>query len=355
MEIFQVGGSVRDRLLGIEAQDIDWVVVGATAETMLRKGFTPVGADFPVFLHPQTKDEYALARVERKSGGGYLGFNIKTENVTLEEDLSRRDLTVNAMAVDGEGRLIDPYGGAEDLQNRILRHVGPAFSEDPVRILRVLRLQARYGPDWKIDPSTWDLMCRMVETGEASHLVSERVWKEVSRALTEPFPHLFIDGVLALKLHELPGFSAYRGASVSSAALARLPRYLESSLGPCAVTGFNLSHGAAATEPNPPAGIPSEIWRLARAVARFPAPPPREAAAWQALFEQCAAYKGASMVKDLFQVWRIKGLQAADADAALKAALAVDSKAISASMAPGPEVGKAIALARTQAIEAVLK
>jgi tRNA nucleotidyltransferase (CCA-adding enzyme) len=354
MQVFQVGGSVRDRLLGIEAQDLDWVVVGASAQAMLDKGFKPVGADFPVFLHPQTQDEYALARVERKVGEGYLGFAVNTESVTLDQDLSRRDLTVNAMALDEDKQLIDPYGGAQDLKNRVLRHVSPSFCEDPVRILRVLRFRARYGSDWTVAETTWALMQRMVADGAAHHLVSERVWKEVGRALLEPHPHLFLEGMLALGLTELPGFSAYRAADSSSAALAQTSTYLSAPLTVRAVVGLSLAKGSAATEPHPPAGVPSDVWRLARATARFPEPPAREAPAWQAMLEQCAAYKVPALVGDLFQVWRCDGRAVPGAECILAAARAVDTKSISASLAPGPEVGKAIALARTHAIEAAL-
>jgi tRNA nucleotidyltransferase (CCA-adding enzyme) len=188
MKTYLVGGAVRDRLLGLPTQDHDWVVVGATPEQMGELGFTPVGKDFPVFLHPQTHEEYALARTERKSGQGYRGFAVySSADVTLEEDLARRDLTINAMAQDDQGQLIDPYGGLADLQGGVLRHVSPAFAEDPVRILRLARFAARFDT-FSVAPETMALMQQMVDHGEVDHLVAERVWQEFSRGLMEKHP-----------------------------------------------------------------------------------------------------------------------------------------------------------------------
>jgi tRNA nucleotidyltransferase (CCA-adding enzyme) len=187
VKAYVVGGAVRDELLGLAVADRDWVVVGATPEDMARLGFQPVGKDFPVFLHPETHEEYALARTERKSGRGYKGFTVyAAPDVTLEADLARRDLTINAMAKDQAGRLIDPYGGEKDLREGVLRHVSEAFEEDPVRILRVARFVARLG--FRVADETMALMQRMVELGEADHLVAERVWQEFSRGLMEPHP-----------------------------------------------------------------------------------------------------------------------------------------------------------------------
>jgi len=193
MEIYLVGGAVRDKLLGLEVKDCDYVVVGATPEQMVAQGFKPVGADFPVFLHPQTKQEYALARTERKSGRGYKGFKVyAAPDVTLEDDLRRRDLTINAMAQTADGALIDPFNGADDLRKGILRHVSPAFTEDPVRVLRVARFAARYADrDFHVADTTLALMRQMVESGEVDHLVAERVWAETERALTEQQPTRF--------------------------------------------------------------------------------------------------------------------------------------------------------------------
>jgi tRNA nucleotidyltransferase (CCA-adding enzyme) len=183
-----VGGAVRDALLGRPVNDHDWVVVGATPEAMVAQGYLPVGKDFPVFLHPHTHEEYALARTERKTAPGYRGFAIHAEpGVTLEEDLARRDLTINAIAQDDAGALIDPFHGQRDLSRRVLRHVTDAFREDPVRILRVARFAARFA-DFSLAPETLQLMREMVEAGEADHLVPERVWQELSRGLMEPTP-----------------------------------------------------------------------------------------------------------------------------------------------------------------------
>jgi tRNA nucleotidyltransferase (CCA-adding enzyme) len=195
MEIYLVGGAVRDELLGLPVKERDWVVVGATPDELLRRGFRPVGKDFPVFLHPETHEEYALARTERKTAPGYYGFSVHAApEVTLEEDLLRRDLTINAMARDGGGQLLDPYHGRADLDARWLRHVSPAFAEDPVRILRIARFSARYAPlGFQIAPETLDLLRGMVAAGEADHLVPERVWAETVRALSEAQPGRFIE------------------------------------------------------------------------------------------------------------------------------------------------------------------
>lgn len=193
MEVFLVGGAVRDGLLGLAGADRDWVVVGATAQAMLDQGYTPVGRDFPVFLHPDTHEEYALARTERKTAPGYRGFAVHASpDVTLEEDLSRRDLTINAMAQDAQGRIIDPYGGQHDIQARVLRHVTDAFREDPVRILRVARFAARF-PAFTVAPATLSLMQEMVASGEVDALVDERVWQELSRGLIATQPARMID------------------------------------------------------------------------------------------------------------------------------------------------------------------
>jgi tRNA nucleotidyltransferase (CCA-adding enzyme) len=223
VKAYVVGGAVRDELLGLPVADRDWVVVGATPEDMARQGFRPVGKDFAVFLHPQTHEEYALARTERKSGRGYKGFTVyAAPDVTLEQDLARRDLTINAMAKDEAGRLIDPYGGAKDLREGVLRHVTEAFEEDPVRILRVARFVARFG--FRIAPETETLMRRMVDLGEADHLVAERVWQEFSRGLLEAHPARMLEVLercgLAARL--LPELKAAR-AALERAAQANAP------------------------------------------------------------------------------------------------------------------------------------
>jgi tRNA nucleotidyltransferase (CCA-adding enzyme) len=208
MQTYIVGGAVRDELLGRPNADHDYVVVGTTPEAMLAQGFRPVGKDFPVFLHPRTQDEYALARTERKSGHGYHGFAFHAApDVTLEEDLARRDLTINAMARAGDGSLIDPFGGQRDLQAKLLRHVSPAFAEDPVRILRIARFAARFA-DFSIAPETLELMREMVSNGEVDHLVAERVWQELAKGLSEDKPSRMFEvlrecGALARLLPEV--------------------------------------------------------------------------------------------------------------------------------------------------------
>jgi len=188
MQTFLVGGAVRDALLGRPVKDRDWVVIGADPAAMRAAGFIPVGQDFPVFLHPQTHEEYALARTERKTAPGYHGFAFHAApDVTLEQDLARRDLSINAMAQDAQGRLIDPYGGQRDLAAKVLRHVSPAFAEDPVRILRLARFAARFS-DFTVAPATLALMQTMVAQGEVDALVAERVWQEISRGLMEAQP-----------------------------------------------------------------------------------------------------------------------------------------------------------------------
>lgn len=202
---YRVGGAVRDRLLreagyDLPAGDVDWVVVGATPESMVKAGYLPVGADFPVFLHPTTHEEHALARTERKTAAGYHGFQFyAAPDVTLEEDLKRRDLTVNAMAETDDGTVIDPYGGQQDLKHRTLRHVSNAFSEDPVRILRTARFAAKL-PDFTVAPETLQLMQQMVENGEADTLVAERVWAEFKKGLKERRPDKMTDVLVACGL-----------------------------------------------------------------------------------------------------------------------------------------------------------
>ena len=210
MKIYRVGGAVRDRLLGLPHKDSDWVVVGATVAEMLQQGYTQVGRDFPVFLHPKSKEEYALARTERKSGSGYTGFVVNASpEVTLEEDLLRRDLTINAIASTDSGELIDPYGGQRDIEARVLRHVSPAFAEDPLRVLRVARFAARFAHlGFKVADETIVLMRSLVDAGELQHLIPERVWQEIHNALTSKSPQVFVQvlrdcGALPVLLPEM--------------------------------------------------------------------------------------------------------------------------------------------------------
>jgi len=225
VKVYRVGGSVRDELLGLAGSDRDFVVVGAEPGEMQRQGYKPVGADFPVFLHPETHEEYALARTERKTGPGYKGFAFHAApDVTLEEDLRRRDLTINAMARDEAGALVDPYGGERDLRARLLRHVSDAFAEDPVRILRVARFAARF-TDFSVAPETMALMRRMVDAGEADALVAERVWQELARGLMEARPDRMVAvlsacGALGRILPEIADTAALAARLQCSAASA---------------------------------------------------------------------------------------------------------------------------------------
>ena len=208
MQTYLVGGAVRDALLGIQGSDRDWVVVGSTPEAMVAQGFVPVGKDFQVFLHPRTKEEHALARTERKTAPGYKGFVVHASpEVTLEQDLARRDLTINAIAQDDQGQLIDPFKGQDDLRDKVFRHVSDAFNEDPVRILRLARLAARF-PDFTVAPETQALMQQMVQAGEVKALVSERVWQELAKGLRSAQPSRMLQvlrdcGALALILPEV--------------------------------------------------------------------------------------------------------------------------------------------------------
>jgi len=197
VQIYQVGGAVRDKLLGLPVKDHDWVVVGAKPDEMRQQGYHQVGKDFPVFLHPQTHEEYALARTERKTGPGYTGFDFHAApDVTLEQDLVRRDLTINAIAMAKDGKIIDPFNGQQDLEKKTLRHVSPAFCEDPVRILRIARFYARFAPlGFSIADETLSLMRKMVDNGEVDALVPERVWQESQRALAEQQPRAFFEAL----------------------------------------------------------------------------------------------------------------------------------------------------------------
>lgn len=220
MKAYVVGGAVRDELLGRPVQDRDYVVVGETPEAMEARGFKPVGKDFPVFLHPETHEEYALARTERKSGRGYKGFTVHAApDVTLEDDLRRRDLTINAIAKDPDtGALIDPFGGRKDLEAGVLRHVSEAFAEDPVRILRVARFAARFG--FAVHPSTMALMRQMVDSGETDYLVPERVWQEFAKGLAEAHPERMLEVLAECGLQQklLPGVDTARKAFAGSLA-----------------------------------------------------------------------------------------------------------------------------------------
>ena len=204
MKIYEVGGAVRDALLNVEAKDKDWVVVGSSPEEMAAKGFRPIGKDFPVFLHPETNEEYALARTEKKSGQGYHGFNFYFgKEVTLEEDLSRRDLTINAMARDDDGKIIDPFGGRKDLENKIFRHVSDAFSEDPLRAIRLARFHTyKHLSNFEIAEDTKKLISEIVDSGEIAKLSPNRIWTETERALSSSNPNIYFKILLEYNLQK---------------------------------------------------------------------------------------------------------------------------------------------------------
>ena len=407
IQILMVGGAVRDHLLGRPVHDRDWVVVGATPEEMVAQGFQPVGRDFPVFLHPQTHEEYALARTERKSGRGYRGFAVQSSpDVTLEEDLARRDLTINAMAApDGwpeSGTLSDPYGGQRDLQARLLRHVTDAFREDPVRILRVARFAARFA-DFSVAPETMALMREMVAAGEADDLVAERVWQELARGLMETAPERMFEvlrdcGALEVLLPELarlwgvPQRAEYhpeidtgvhvmmvlQQAARLDAPLAVRYACLVHDLGkgttPTDVLPRHIGHEQRSARLAKQVGerlrVPSDCRELADVVAREHGNIHRSgelnAAALMRLFERCDALRQparfalALLACECDARGRL-GLedqpypQRARLQAALDQALAVVTSAVAAQAAAqgrtGRAIGEAVAAARTQAIE----
>ncbi len=342
MRIYRVGGSVRDELLALPVQDHDHVVVGADPAEMLRRGFKPVGADFPVFLHPETHEEYALARTERKTGPGYKGFSFHAApEVTLEDDLRRRDLTINAMARGEDGVLVDPHGGAADLRSGILRHVSEAFEEDPVRILRVARFAARFG--FTIAPETLALMRRMVERGEADALVPERVWQEVARGLMEATPSRMIAvlrecGALARALPELdasftrpgmPEAAARRIDCAASRGLDLPARYALLLLDLVAEEATGLGRRI-----NAPADCRETATAAGRERGELGAPT-LDAESTLALLERCDAFRRPERLQRLLEVAECDlGIEAASLparfalDAALQAARAVEAGAI---------------------------
>jgi tRNA nucleotidyltransferase (CCA-adding enzyme) len=301
MQVYLVGGAVRDELLGRVPRERDWVVVGAVPADMERLGYRPVGREFPVYLHPETQEEYALARVERKVAPGYRGFVTEhSPAVTLEQDLLRRDLTINAIARSADGRIIDPYGGRADLQARVLRHVSPAFAEDPVRILRVARFAARFADlGFTIAPETMALMRTMVANGEADALVSERVWRELEAALDSPAPHRCFEvlrecGALPVLLPEL--------ANSTDAPLALMALQAAAAAGSGnAVRWASLLAGLGVAEveslcarlrvPNEPRELAALSARLRADLAAAPYQAAAEPKLLLALFEQADAFR----------------------------------------------------------------
>ena len=402
MKMWMVGGAVRDALLGLPVNDRDWVAVGATPQEMVDAGYTPVGKDFPVFLHPQTKEEVALARTERKSAPGYRGFTIHADpGVTLEEDLLRRDLTINAIAQAEDGMLIDPYGGQKDLRAKLLRHVSPAFAEDPVRILRVARFAARFS-DFSVAPDTNVLMQQMVQAGEVDALVPERVWQELARGLMENKPSRMFEvlracGALARLLPEVdrlwgvpqpPAHHPEVDTSVHLMLVLDMAAQLQTPLTVrFACLGHDLGKGTTPTEELPRhiahearsvklvqamcerLKVPTDCRELAETVAREHGNVHRsetlDAAAVMRLFERCDAWRRPQRFAEM--------LLACECDArgrtgfenrpypqrerlqrALDAALAVDTASVSAQALEkgwkGSAIGDAIRNARQAAV-----
>ena len=340
MKIYTVGGAVRDELLGLPVKERDYVVVGATPEEMVKQGFKPVGKDFPVFLHPQTHEEYALARTERKSGRGYKGFTVyAAPEVTLEEDLKRRDLTINAMAKGADGTLIDPFHGRQDLRNRVLKHVSEAFAEDPVRILRVARFAARFG--FEVHPDTMALMQRMVKEGEADYLVPERVWQEFAKGLEEPHAALMFDvlrrsGALQKLLPEVTAIPKYFAGSVAAR---------------CALLAWPLEEAqvnALCDRLRAPNDVRELALTACRCRKKLPSSTPE---ALLDLLKSADAFRRPERFAELLDVARLAdaAIDAGRIERALRAAVAVDAGEI-AKRATGSEIGRLVDQARVKAI-----
>lgn len=373
MKAYIVGGAVRDRLLGLPVQDRDFVVVGATPEEMLAQGFLPVGRDFPVFLHPQSREEYALARTERKSGRGYQGFTFYAAgDVTLEQDLARRDLTINAIAEDEDGSLIDPYGGQRDLRDRVFRHVGPAFAEDPVRILRVARFAARFA-DFSVAPETLALMRQMVASGEVDALVPERVWQELARGLMERAPSRMFKVLRACgaQAHVAPELHALWDSPANSGRGQVPAQTVPDALDQAARLDLTLAQrfallvagvGAPQNDPavalralferlRPPADCRDLALMLARETSWLDratrrgkiASCPADAAQILTLFERCDAVRRPQRFEQLLQAWAVDAAVRADGALAqslvtrlrqaMQAARAIDAGAIARAVA----------------------
>lgn len=405
---YVVGGAVRDALLGRPVHDRDWVVVGASAQQMIEAGFRPVGRDFPVFLHPRSGAEYALARTERKTAAGYRGFAVHADpSVTLEQDLQRRDLTINAMAQDERGEIVDPWGGRRDLAERVLRHVGPAFAEDPVRILRVARFAARLA-DFRVHPDTLDLMRGMVAAGEVDALVPERVWQEMARGLMEDAPRRMFEvlrdcGALARVLPELDALwgvpqradahpevdcgehqmLVLQAAAAAHAPLAVRWACLMHDLGKAATPAELLPRhiGHEARSVRLAAGVaarlrvPADCAELAAVVAAEHGNVHRSlefgAAALLRLLQRCDALRRPQRFELVLQACRADHLgrggdwpqrpyaQQTRLLAVQRAALAVDAGAVARELlrcgAPAQAVAQAVARAREQAVERALR
>lgn len=366
MDIYLVGGAVRDELLGLEVRERDWLVVGATPAQMLEQGFRQVGRDFPVFLHPNTHEEYALARSERKKGHGYLGFEVQAgPGISLEEDLKRRDLTINAMARNTKGRLIDPYHGQADLEHRLLRHVSDAFVEDPVRLLRIARFAARFAHlGFHIAPETMALLKQMVKSGEVDHLVPERVWQEVAKALETQRPQRFFQvlcecGAMQVVLPELAKVCK------EDESLARLARVADQTREPklglaSLCLGLEVEQIQSLCQRLP---IPREFQQLAllakTQIETLRRAEHLEAEAMMQLFETTDALRRPERFHELLRLFH--SLCWADAkdnptirmNKALEAALAVKAADLAAGL-KGPAIARALREARVRAITALI-
>jgi tRNA nucleotidyltransferase (CCA-adding enzyme) len=346
VKFYIVGGAVRDELLGLPVKDRDWVVVGATPDEMVQQGFKPVGKDFPVFLHPRTHEEYALARTERKSGKGYKGFTVyASPEVTLEEDLRRRDLTINAIAKAEDGTLIDPFHGRRDLDARLLRHVSEAFAEDPVRILRVARFAARFG--FAVHADTLALMRRMVDSGETDHLVPERVWQEFSRGLAEPHPEKMFEvleesGLLRRNLPEIGRYPRrYAGSVPARFALVAWPL-------------DEARAEALANRLRAPNDAREMALTAVRSRHKLRSSTPE---GLLALFKGADAFRRPQRFAELLEIAPLAdpAIEPARIERALRAASAVDAGAIAAGAGTPAQVAGLIDEARTRAIAGALR
>lgn len=371
MQTYLVGGAVRDVLLGRAVKDRDWVVVGATPDEMKARGFRQVGADFPVFLHPETQEEYALARTERKQGHGYHGFEVHSApDVTLEDDLQRRDLTINAMARSEAGEIIDPFDGQSDLQHKLLRHVSPAFAEDPLRILRVARFAARLAPlGFTVAGETADLMRKMVESGEVEHLAPERIWQETQRALHEPRPDVYFQ-----ILQDCGALERLIPPLATAMETTRHPRALQALMTACQRSDSTAVRYAAlvggldapyAIEPLSRAlRAPNDCQALATLVAASAddllGPAPQDADLLLVVFDSCDAWRRPERFEDLLTAIAALGeadgrtLAVTGIQQALAAARNVDPQALMAEGHKGKALGEAIRRTRRARIASAL-
>lgn len=371
LNIYLVGGAVRDQLLGHPWHERDWVVVGATPEQMLARGFRNVGKDFPVFLHPETHEEHALARTERKSGHGYTGFSVHAApDVTLEDDLKRRDLTINAIAQTPDGQLVDPHGGAQDIAARQLRHVSEAFAEDPLRVLRAARFLARYSQyGFTVAAETEALMRTMVVSGELDHLVAERVWKETEKALSEPHPEAYFEllqrvGALAIVIPDLPmsaltaGIDRLKAYLASLEALGTRPQHLDRTQAVWALLLSALSEDAIEALCRA-LKTPNEYRLLARQLAVVMSlwhNGARTAESVLAGFDRLDIWRHPARLDDVLPLLPVCGI---DVDGKqlqqlARAARAISPQALMNEGYQGAALGKAIAAKRQQLVDAAL-